>query len=66
MGQFAEAAITSDVEGYVTYMANLQGWTKEEITVYAAHLRQEIRNPAIHGYYVVKVVWGRKPGGESA
>lgn len=42
-------------------MADLQGWSKEEIMVYAAHLRREMRNPAIHGYYLVKVVWGQKP-----
>lgn len=61
LGQFAFFAIDTDVEGYVTYMADLQGWSKEEIMVYAAHLRREIRNSAIHGYYSVKAVWGRKP-----
>lgn len=61
LGQFAFFAIDTDVEGYVTYMADLQGWSKEEIMVYAAHLRREIRNPEIHGYYWVKVVWGKKP-----
>lgn len=57
LGQFAFSAIDTDVKGYVTYMADLQGWTKEEIMVYAARLRREIRNTAIHGYYLVKVVW---------
>lgn len=61
LGQFAFFVIDTDVEGYVTYMADLQGWSKKEIMVYAAHLRREIRNSAIHGYYSVKVVWGRKP-----
>lgn len=61
LGEYAYGAVASDIEGYVLYMANLQGWSKEEVTVYAAHLRRELRNPAIHGYYKVKVVWGRKP-----
>lgn len=60
-GEFGYAAVATDVEGYVTYMASMQGWTKEEVMVYAAHLRREMRNPAIHGYYRVKVVWGKKP-----
>lgn len=37
------------------------GRTKEEVMIYAAHVRRELRNPAIHGYYNIKVVWGRKP-----
>ncbi|PKS08413.1 hypothetical protein jhhlp_005124 [Lomentospora prolificans] len=61
LGIYAYAAVAADIEGYVLYMANLQGWTKEEVAVYAAHLRREMNNPAIHGYYRVKVVWGKKP-----
>ena len=61
VGKCAAGAITMDAEGYVTYMANLQGWSKEEILVYAAHIRRELRNPAIHSYYRVQVAWGQKP-----
>ena len=61
LGTCTFASIGTDIEGYVTYMASLQDWTKEEVIVYAAHLRREMRNPAIHGYYKVKVVYGRKP-----
>lgn len=61
VGTCTAVAIDQDVEGYVLYVANMLGWTKEEVTVYAAHVRRELRNPAIHGYYKVKVVWARKP-----
>jgi hypothetical protein len=61
LGGYAYAAVASDIEGYVMYMAGLLGWTKEEVAVYSAHLRREIRDHSIHGYYNVKVVWGRKP-----
>ena len=54
------ASITSDIEGYVLYMATMQGWSKEEVAVYAAHLRREMRDPKIHAYGHTKVVWGRK------
>ena len=61
IGEVALAAIASDIEGYVLYMATMQGWSKEEVTVYAAHLRREMRDPNIHPYCHIKVVWGRKP-----
>lgn len=61
IGEFAHAAVNSDIEGYVLYMATLLGWTKEEVTVYAAHLRREMRDTSIHSYVGTKVVWGKKP-----
>lgn len=61
IGELLHVALSADIEGYVLYMATLLGWTKEEVTVYAAHLRQEMRNTAIHGYAITRVVWGRKP-----
>lgn len=61
MGRFAQATIEQDTEGYVSFMADLQGWSREEIVLYAAQLRREMRNPKIHAYFQVKVVWGKKP-----
>ena len=61
MGRFAQMTIEQDAEGYVSFMANFQDWSQEEITVYCARLRREFRNPKIHGYFHVKVAWGRKP-----
>lgn len=43
-------------------MANvLQGWSRDEIQVYIATLRRELRSGEHHAYYRQKVVWGRKP-----
>ncbi|KAF4472885.1 methyltransferase, partial [Fusarium albosuccineum] len=61
MGRFSRAALEQDTEGYVLYMATMEGWTREEVTVYAARLRREMRNRKIHGYFRMKVVWGKKP-----
>lgn len=61
IGAITAATLDRDVEGIVTYMANLIGWSKEEVIVYAAQIRRELRDRSIHGYYRVKVVWGRKP-----
>lgn len=51
----------SDLEGYVMYPATTLGWSPEEVTVYAAHVRRDMRNPSFHGYYRQKLVYGRKP-----
>lgn len=50
-----------DVEGYVMYPATALGWTPEEVSVYAAHVRRDIRDPTMHGYFTQKVVYARKP-----
>ena len=61
IGEFVHASVAADIEGYVLYLATLNGWTKEELTVYAAHLRREMRDTSIHAYVNTKVIWGRKP-----
>ena len=38
-----------------------QGWSREQVQVYIAHLRRELRAGKYHVYYWQKVVWGRKP-----
>ena len=42
-------------------MASLQGWTKEEVYVYCAHLRREIRSGKYCPFYRQRVVWAQKP-----
>ncbi|KAI0149624.1 S-adenosyl-L-methionine-dependent methyltransferase [Hypoxylon sp. NC0597] len=62
IGQYNRLAIEQDVEGFLMYMWTMvMGWTKEEIQVYAAHLRRELRSPNIHAYYPQKLVIARKP-----
>lgn len=62
IGQWAQMALFQDVEGYVLFIASVvQGWTKEEVAVFIAHLRREIRSGKHHAYFKIKAVWGRKP-----
>ncbi|KAI1459850.1 S-adenosyl-L-methionine-dependent methyltransferase [Annulohypoxylon moriforme] len=62
IGLYNRLAIEQDVEGFLMYMWTMvMGWSKEEIQVYAAHLRRELRSPNIHAYYPQRVVIGRKP-----
>lgn len=61
IGGYTQLAFEADIEGYVLYPATALGWKREEVTVYAAHVRREMRSPSVHGYYRQKAVYGRKP-----
>lgn len=62
IGHLSQAALESDIEGYVLFIANvIAGWSREEILVYIAQLRREIRSGKHHASFKVKAVWGRRP-----
>ncbi|KAG8167319.1 hypothetical protein KVR01_003008 [Diaporthe batatas] len=62
IGHWAQTALESDIEGYVLFIANvIVGWSREEVLVYIAQLRREIRSSKNHSYFKLKAVWGRKP-----
>ncbi|KAL0473967.1 S-adenosyl-L-methionine-dependent methyltransferase [Neurospora intermedia] len=62
IGLYYYAAISSDVEGVMQYMfANVLGWTQEQIAVFGAYARRELKDMSIHGYVRWKVVYGQKP-----
>jgi hypothetical protein len=61
IGAFTQLALDMDAEGYLLYMANTLGWTREEIMVYLAIFKREVRSGLYHAYYRQKVVWGRRP-----
>ncbi|KEZ42012.1 hypothetical protein SAPIO_CDS6407 [Scedosporium apiospermum] len=64
LGQYGQLVLEADTEGYILFMANTLGWTREEIQVYIAHLRREVRSGKIHAYYRQNIIWGRKPESE--
>lgn len=61
MGRFAAYNLTADSEGFIAFMAHALEWKPEEIQVYVAHFRAQIKSSKQHGYYTQRVVWGRKP-----
>ncbi|RYP71630.1 hypothetical protein DL770_008087 [Monosporascus sp. CRB-9-2] len=62
IGRFARATLEQDIEGYMVFMANVvQGWTKEEITVYISPLRRKLRSVKLHPFYRQTAIWGQKP-----
>jgi len=43
------------------FMAQMVGWSREEITAYLAKFNRELRSGRHHAYYRQKVVYGKKP-----
>ncbi|KAB8068026.1 S-adenosyl-L-methionine-dependent methyltransferase [Aspergillus leporis] len=43
-------------------LTNIFGWTRVEVEIYLARMRQALRNSKIHAYQEYSVVYGRKPG----
>lgn len=62
MGPYTKFGLETDSEGFVLFMAHTLGWSRDEIQVYIAHFRRELRSGKYHGYFSQKVVWGQKPG----
>ena len=61
IGQYSQMALLSDVEGFIVFFTLILGWSREQVQVYIAHLRRELKSLKHHVYYKQKVVWGRKP-----
>lgn len=61
MGVFGQEFATRDPEGFLTFVSTILGWSREEFMVFNAHLRREVRDHKNHGYFRIKIVWGRKP-----
>ena len=48
--------------GYLNYLCDLVlGWKPEETKNFATQVKKEWNNPDIHGYFMLRVVYGRKP-----
>ena len=61
-GLYARSTLSEDIEGVVSYLfGTVMGWSTEEISAFGAHMRRELKDPNIHGYYHWKYVWGQKP-----
>ncbi|GAB1320927.1 hypothetical protein MFIFM68171_11137 [Madurella fahalii] len=62
IGQYALLSIDLDIEGWILYIwSQVMGWTREQIAVYIAHLRRQLRDPKVHAYFLMRCVYGRKP-----
>ncbi|KAI1363334.1 S-adenosyl-L-methionine-dependent methyltransferase [Xylaria arbuscula] len=62
LGAFSQLAMEQDLDGYAMYLfTNALGWSQQQVTVYLARMRKEMRDMRIQPYFVVEAVYGRKP-----
>ncbi|KAI4865749.1 S-adenosyl-L-methionine-dependent methyltransferase [Hypoxylon rubiginosum] len=62
IGQWAQYTLEQDLEGFVMFMWNtVLGRSLEEMQVFLAGYRRELRTRSIHAYLPQRVVYARKP-----
>ncbi|KAI2618928.1 S-adenosyl-L-methionine-dependent methyltransferase [Hypoxylon sp. NC1633] len=62
IGQWAQYTLEQDLEGFVMFMWNtVLGRSLEEMQVFLAKYRKELRTRSIHSYLPQRVVYARKP-----
>ena len=62
VGLYFYAVLNQDLEGATQFIfGNVLGWTEEEISTYCSHLKAEIKNLKIHGYFPYRMVYAQKP-----
>ncbi|KAH8684141.1 S-adenosyl-L-methionine-dependent methyltransferase [Ilyonectria robusta] len=62
LGAWTLENISSGLEGLsAAVYTRVLGWSKEEMDVLLAEVRNDLKNPAIHSYWPIVVVYGQKP-----
>ncbi|KAF4965511.1 hypothetical protein FSARC_6691 [Fusarium sarcochroum] len=62
VGQYMQAALERDYEGYLLFLAcELLAWTEDQVRVLCAQLRREIRSRQHHPYFRQRIAYGQKP-----
>ncbi|KAL1979478.1 hypothetical protein VTN96DRAFT_5722 [Rasamsonia emersonii] len=61
-GELQEYQQIQAIESYTPAMfSRVLGWSQEEIAVLMANAKKEVKNPDLHMYIPIHVVYGRKP-----
>lgn len=59
---FVSVLCSQIIQGYTLLLwKNVLQWPKDEYQVFLMQSRKALRNRKIHGYFVVRYVYGRKP-----
>ncbi|CCE28868.1 uncharacterized protein CPUR_02558 [Claviceps purpurea 20.1] len=61
VGRFGREALENDLQGYTQMLWQSVQKPEDEYHVWLASMRKAIRNPKVHSYEIVQVVYGRKP-----
>ncbi|KAH8807439.1 S-adenosyl-L-methionine-dependent methyltransferase [Xylogone sp. PMI_703] len=56
-----QADLLRGIEGISLKVMQLMGWTPADIRPFLEEVRKDVKNPAIHAYLPISVVYGRKP-----
>jgi hypothetical protein len=62
LGAWTRAHLNAGLEGWtLRVLTGLLGWSREEVLAYCAGMREDMRNPKLHGVHEMRVVFARKP-----
>ncbi|CCE28858.1 uncharacterized protein CPUR_02547 [Claviceps purpurea 20.1] len=61
VGRFARDSMEHDLQGYTQMLWQNVQMPEDEYTFWLASMRTAMRNPKVHSYIMVQVVYGRKP-----
>lgn len=62
LGRYNRLQWEEGIEGWTMFLlTRVLGWTKLEVDIYLAQMRAGLRDPKIHAYQEMTVVYGRKP-----
>ncbi|KAM0351545.1 hypothetical protein ACHAPU_002551 [Fusarium lateritium] len=65
IGEYVKLTMENDLEGYTFYLwHNMLSWPQEEYTQFLTAMHKALNNRKVHGYMMVRYVYGRKPWGD--
>ncbi|RBR19844.1 uncharacterized protein FIESC28_05450 [Fusarium coffeatum] len=61
-GEYVRLTLENDLEGYTFYLwHHVLNWPREEYAQFLVSMRKALFNRRVHGYMMVRYVYGRKP-----
>ncbi|KAJ5306712.1 hypothetical protein N7508_005727 [Penicillium antarcticum] len=65
IGRYNQCSLLMAVEAYsLALFTRVLGWSNEATQVFLAGVRRDIKNPAVHSYCYLHVVYGQKPNNQ--
>ncbi|EZF34799.1 hypothetical protein H101_01662 [Trichophyton interdigitale H6] len=62
-GRYQQVQYSDALQPYALgLLVEVLGWSREEMELFLVGLRKDLANRALHGYNIVRVITGRKPG----
>ena len=62
IGRYNQCSLLMAVESYsLALFTRVLGWSNNDTQVFLAGVRKDLKNPAVHTYCNLHVVYGRKP-----